>query len=245
MIRLGVNIDHVATLRQARYRGHAAASSPEPDPLMAARICMAAGAHSLTVHLREDQRHIQEDDVLRMAREFRDRLNLEMAATPAMVEFALRLKPSEVCLVPENRAEVTTEGGLDAAGQEKTLGPVVRKLREAGILVSLFIDPEARQVAASAALAAPVIELHTGRFADADTAGRKTELGRLVNAADQAHGLKLQVNAGHGLRLSNLPELLRVPHLHTLNIGHSLVAHALTVGLERSVRDFLGAISDR
>jgi len=245
MIRLGVNIDHVATLRQARYRGHAAASSPEPDPLMAARICMAAGAHSLTVHLREDQRHIQEDDVLRMAREFRDRLNLEMAATPAMVEFALRLKPSEVCLVPENRAEVTTEGGLDAAGQEKTLGPVVQKLREAGILVSLFIDPEARQVAASAALAAPVIELHTGRFADADTAGRKTELGRLVNAADQAHGLKLQVNAGHGLRLSNLPELLRVPHLHTLNIGHSLVAHALTVGLERSVRDFLGAISDR
>lgn len=245
MIRLGVNIDHVATLRQARYRGHAAASSPEPDPLMAARICMAAGAHSLTVHLREDQRHIQEDDVLRMAREFRDRLNLEMAATPAMVEFALRLKPSEVCLVPENRAEVTTEGGLDAAGQEKTLGPVVQKLREAGILVSLFIDPEARQVAASAALAAPVIELHTGRFADADTAGRKTELGRLVNAADQAHGLKLQVNAGHGLRLSNLPELLRVPHLHTLNIGHSLVAHALTVGLERSVRDFLEAISDR
>jgi len=245
MIRLGVNIDHVATLRQARYRGHAAASSPEPDPLMAARICMAAGAHSLTVHLREDQRHIQEDDVLRVAREFRDRLNLEMAATPAMVEFALRLKPSEVCLVPENRAEVTTEGGLDAAGQEKTLGPVVQKLREAGILVSLFIDPEARQVAASAALAAPVIELHTGRFADADTAGRKTELGRLVNAADQAHGLKLQVNAGHGLRLSNLPELLRVPHLHTLNIGHSLVAHALTVGLERSVRDFLGAISDR
>jgi len=245
MIRLGVNIDHVATLRQARYRGHAAASSPEPDPLMAARICMAAGAHSLTVHLREDQRHIQEDDVLRMAREFRDRLNLEMAATPAMVEFALRLKPSEVCLVPENRAEVTTEGGLDAAGQEKTLGPVVQKLREAGILVSLFIDPEARQVAASAALAAPVIELHTGRFADADTAGRKTELGRLVNAAAQAHGLKLQVNAGHGLRLSNLPELLRVPHLHTLNIGHSLVAHALTVGLERSVRDFLGAISDR
>ena len=245
MIRLGVNIDHVATLRQARYRGHSAASSPEPDPLMAARICMAAGAHSLTVHLREDQRHIQEDDVLRIAREFRDRLNLEMAATPAMVEFALRLKPSEVCLVPENRAEVTTEGGLDAAGQEKTLGPVVQKLREAGILVSLFIDPEARQVAASAALAAPVIELHTGRFADADTAGRKTELGRLVNAADQAHGLKLQVNAGHGLRLSNLPELLRVPHLHTLNIGHSLVAHALTVGLERSVRDFLGAISDR
>jgi pyridoxine 5-phosphate synthase len=168
-----------------------------------------------------------------------------MAATPAMVEFALKLKPSEVCLVPENRAEVTTEGGLDAAGQQKTLRPVVQKLREAGILVSLFIDPDAPQVAAAAALSAPVIELHTGRFADSDAAGRKTELVRLTKSAEQAHGLKLQVNAGHGLRLSNLPELLGVPHLHTLNIGHSLVGHALTVGLERSVRDFLEAISDR
>ena len=245
MIRLGVNIDHVATLRQARYRQHSAASAPEPDPLLAARICMAAGAHSLTVHLREDRRHIQDDDVLRIAREFRDKLNLEMAATPAMVEFALKLKPSEVCLVPENRAEVTTEGGLDVAGQEKALRPVVQKLREAGILVSLFIDPDSRQVAASAAVTAPVIELHTGRFADADTASRTTELGRLAKAAEQAHGLKLQVNAGHGLRLANLPELLRVPHLHTLNIGHSLVSHALTVGLERSVRDFLEAIAEK
>ena len=245
MIRLGVNIDHVATLRQARYRGHAAASAPEPDPLLAARICLAAGAHSLTVHLREDRRHIQDDDVHRVAREFRDKLNLEMAATPAMLDFALQLKPSEVCLVPENRAEVTTEGGLDAAGQEKGLRPVIQKLREAGILVSLFIDPDSRQVAASAALGAPVIELHTGRFADASPAERKAELGRLEKASTQAHGLKLQVNAGHGLRLSNLPELLRVPHLHTLNIGHSLVSHALTVGLERSVRDFLEAISDR
>ncbi|MEY5063127.1 MAG: Pyridoxine 5-phosphate synthase [Verrucomicrobiota bacterium] len=245
MIRLGVNIDHVATLRQARYRQHAAASAPEPDPLLAARICMAAGAHSLTVHLREDRRHIQDDDVLRIAREFRDRLNLEMAATPAMVDFALRLKPSEVCLVPENRAEVTTEGGLDAAGQAKPLGPVVQKLREAGILVSLFIDPDPRQVEASASLHAPVIELHTGKFADAAADARKTEFLRLEKAAQQAHGLKLQVNAGHGLRLSNLPELLRVPHWHTLNIGHSLVGHALTVGLERSVRDFLEAIAEK
>ena len=244
MIRLGVNIDHVATLRQARYRHHAAASAPEPDPLLAARICLAAGAHSLTVHLREDRRHIQDDDVLRIAREFRDKLNLEMAATPGMLEFALKLKPSEVCLVPENRAEVTTEGGLDAAGQEKTLRPVVQKLREAGILVSLFIDPDPRQVSASAALQAPVIELHTGKFADAAEATRPTELDRLTQASRQAHQLKLQVNAGHGLRLSNLPALLRVPHLHTLNIGHSLVSHALTVGLERSVRDFLEAIAE-
>jgi len=244
MIRLGVNIDHVATLRQARYRNHAAASAPEPDPLVAARICMAAGAHSLTVHLREDRRHIQDDDVLRIAREFRDRLNLEMAATPAMLEFALQLKPSEVCLVPENRAEVTTEGGLDAAGQEKSLRPVVQKLREAGILVSLFIDPDPKQVSASAALQAPVIELHTGKFADAAENARPAELDRLLQASRQAHQLKLQVNAGHGLRLSNLPTLLRVPHLHTLNIGHSLVGHALTVGLERSVRDFLEAIAE-
>jgi len=245
MIRLGVNIDHIATLRQARYRNHAAALAPEPDPLLAARLCLAAGAHSLTVHLREDRRHIQDDDVVRIGREFRDRLNLEMAATPAMVAFALKLKPSEVCLVPENRAEVTTEGGLDAAGQEKSLAPVVQKLREAGILVSLFIDPDPRQVAASAAVRAPVIELHTGRFADANPAGRNTELARLEKASQQAHQLGLQVNAGHGLRLSNLPELLHLPHLHTLNIGHSLVSHALTVGLERSVRDFLGAIADR
>jgi len=206
---------------------------------------MAAGAHSLTVHLREDRRHIQDDDVHRIAREFRDRLNLEMAATPAMVDFALRLRPSEVCLVPENRAEVTTEGGLDAAGQEKTLQPVVQKLREAGILVSLFIDPDARQVTASAALQAPVIELHTGKFADATQAMRPTELKRLLQASSQAHQLKLQVNAGHGLRLSNLPELLKVPNLHTLNIGHSLVSHALTVGFDRSVRDFLEAIAGK
>ena len=245
MIRLGVNIDHVATLRQARYRQPSAASAPEPDPLLAARICMAAGAHSLTVHLREDRRHIQDDDVLRIAREFRDRLNLETAATPAMVDFALRLKPSEVCLVPENRAEVTTEGGLNAAGQEKALQPVVQKLREAGILVSLFIDPDPRQVAAAGSLRVPVIELHTGKFADAGAGARQTEFLRLEKAAQLAHGLNLQVNAGHGLRLSNLPELLRVPHLHTLNIGHSLVSHALTVGLERSVRDFVEAIAEK
>ena len=168
-----------------------------------------------------------------------------MAATPAMVKFALQLKPSEVCLVPENRAEVTTEGGLDVAGNEKSLRPVVQKLREAGILVSLFIDPDAKQVAASAAVQAPVVELHTGKFADASPENRTKELGRLKEAALQAHGLGLQVNAGHGLRLGNLPELLRVPHLHTLNIGHSLVSHAITVGLEKSVQVFLEALADK
>ena len=242
MIRLGVNIDHVATLRQARYRGTPTAALPEPDPLTAARLCMEAGAHSLTVHLREDRRHIQDADVVKIADRYRAQLNLEMAATPAMVQVALNIRPAEVCLVPENRAEVTTEGGLDAVGQEKTLQPVVQKLRAAGIRVSLFIDPDPRQVAASASLLAPVIELHTGKFADAAEKDRASELLRLEKASRQAHDLKLQVNAGHGLRLANLPALLTVPHLHTLNIGHSLVSHALTVGLHQSVRDFLGAI---
>ena len=242
MIRLGVNIDHIATLRQARYRGVPTAAAPEPDPLMAAQICLEAGAHSITVHLREDRRHIQDGDVFKIAERYRDKLNLEMAATPAMVDFALRIRPAEVCLVPENRAEVTTEGGLDAHGKKSSLLPILQKLREEGILASLFIDPDPKQIEASASLQAPVVELHTGRFADAGIKDRPNELNRLVQAAKQAHQKQIQVNAGHGLRLSNLPSLLSVPHLHTLNIGHSLVSHALTVGLQQSVKDFLEAI---
>ena len=243
MIRLGVNIDHIATLRQARYRDPHPGVTPEPDPVTLARVCLEAGAHSLTVHLREDRRHIQDEDVLRLGREYREKLNLEMAASPAMVDFAFRLKPAEVCLVPENRAEVTTEGGLDAAGHLDALRPVVQKLKQAGILVSLFLDPELRQIEAAAALDAPVVELHTGRFADADPAQRPSALTKLREAAQKAHQSKIQVNAGHGLRLSNLPDLLHLPHLHTLNIGHSLVSHALKVGLAQSVRDFLQAIA--
>ena len=242
MIRLGVNIDHIATLRQARYRGSPTAAVPEPDPLSAAEICLGAGAHSLTVHLREDRRHIQDHDVLKIADRFRTKLNLEMAATPAMLDFALKIRPAEVCLVPENRAEVTTEGGLDAHGQKSSLLPILKKLQQAGILASLFIDPDPKQIEASASLQAPVIELHTGRFADAREKDRPNELKRLVQAAQEAHQKKIQVNAGHGLRLSNLPSLLSAPHLHTLNIGHSLVSHALTVGLKESVKDFLQAI---
>jgi len=242
VIRLGVNIDHIATLRQARYRGPATAATPEPDPFLAAQICLDAGAHSLTVHLREDRRHIQDEDVLKIADRYRDQLNLEMAATPAMLAIALKIRPAEVCLVPENRAEVTTEGGLDALGQKNQLQPILQKLREAGIQASLFIDPDPRQIEASAYLEAPVVELHTGRFADAGEKDRASELKRLVQAAQDAHQKKIQVNAGHGLRLSNLPPLLSVPHLHTLNIGHSLVCHALAVGLKESVRDFLQAI---
>jgi pyridoxine 5-phosphate synthase len=162
-----------------------------------------------------------------------------------MLQFALRLQPAEVCLVPENRAEVTTEGGLNAANQIQTLGPIIEKLTQAKIVTSLFLDPDPRQIDAAATLQAPVIELHTGRFADATPADRHTALDQLRSAAEQAHCLKIQVNAGHGLRISNLPDLLSVPHLHTLNIGHSLVSHAITVGLEHSVRDFLLAIKKK
>ena len=245
MIRLGVNIDHLATLRQARYRVPIPGVIPEPDPVSLARTCLSAGAHSITIHLREDRRHIQDDDALRLGRECREKLNLEMAATPAMLDFALRLQPAEVCLVPENRAEVTTEGGLNAANQIQTLRPIIQKLTQAKILTSLFLDPDPRQIDAAATLQAPVIELHTGRFADATPADRPATLDQLRSAAEQAHRLKIQVNAGHGLRLSNLPDLLSVPHLHTLNIGHSLVSHAITVGLKQSVLDFLLAIKKK
>ena len=245
MIRLGVNIDHLATLRQARYRVPIPGVVPEPDPLSLARTCLAAGAHSITVHLREDRRHIQDDDVLRLGQECREKLNLEMAATPAMLDFALRLRPAEVCFVPENRAEVTTEGGLDAVAKINSLRPMVQRLTQANILVSLFLDPDPRQIDAAATLQAPVIELHTGRFADADPTQRPSAFTKLREASQKAHQLKIQVNAGHGLRLSNLPDLLSLPHLHTLNIGHSLVAHAINVGLEQSVRDFLQAITKK
>ena len=245
MIRLGVNIDHLATLRQARYRVPIPGVVPEPDPVPAALLCLSAGAHSITVHLREDRRHIQDDDVLRLGQECRQKLNLEMAATPAMLDFALRLQPAEVCLVPENRAEVTTEGGLDAVAKINSLRPMIQKLNQANILVSLFLDPDPRQIDAAASLQAPVIELHTGRYADADPTQRPSAFTKLREAAVKAHQLKIRVNAGHGLRLSNLPDLLPLPHLHTLNIGHSLVTHALQVGLEQSVRDFLQTITKK
>jgi len=245
VIRLGVNIDHLATLRQARYRVPIPGVVPEPDPVSAALLCLSVGAHSITVHLREDRRHIQDDDVLQLGRECREKLNLEMAATPAMLDFALRLQPAEVCLVPENRAEVTTEGGLNAANQIHTLRPIIEKLNQAKILTSLFLDPDLHQIKAAASLQAPVVELHTGRFADSPPTQRPAAFAKLKAAAEEAHRLNIQVNAGHGLRLSNLSDLLPLPHLHTLNIGHSLVTHALQVGLSQSVHDFLQAITKK
>lgn len=236
MLKLGVNIDHVATLRQVRGARY-------PDPVEAARLCAAAGAHGLTVHLREDRRHIQDRDVLALKRERILPLNLEMANAPEIVRFALALRPEEVCLVPERRHELTTEGGLDAAGQRAALQATVTALREAGIVVSLFIAPDPEQIDAAAALGAPYIELHTGTYCEQEGAAAERETQRLIAGARRAHAAGLRVNAGHGINLSNLPGILRVPHLDTLNIGHSIVARAVMVGLPAAVREMLDGMS--
>ena len=241
MLKLGVNVDHVATLREARYRGRGAG---EPDPVAAAQLCEKAGAHGITAHLREDRRHIQDRDLWRLREVVRTRLNLEMTNTPEIVDIALRVKPDIVCLVPERRQEVTTEGGLDAAGQEGPLKELRQKLNDRGIEVSLFIGPDPRQVEAAARLGSQFIELHTGAYAEqfGEVTGREAELGRLVAAARQAHGLGLKVNAGHGLNYQNLGELWRVPHLVELNIGHSIISRAIETGLERAVTDMLALL---
>ena len=230
-MRLGVNVDHVATLRQAR-------GTPYPAPLAAALLCEKGGADGITIHLREDRRHIQDADVFALRRKLRVPLNLEMANSPEIVRIVLRARPAEACLVPERRQELTTEGGLDAAGQLRQLRPTVAKLTAAGIEVSLFIAPARRQLEAAVALGAPVVELHTGKYCDSVGAARRAELKRLVAAAELGHRLGLKVNAGHGLNYDNLPAFLRaVPHLDTLNIGHSIVARAVLVGLVRAVRE--------
>ena len=237
---LGVNVDHIATLRQARYRHDPASPLAEPDPVALARIAAKSGASGITVHLREDRRHIQDLDVRRLRKEIKGRtsLNLEMAVTPAMVAYALALRPDEVCLVPENRQEVTTEGGLDLTGQEKRVAAAVKQLSAAGIVVSLFIDPDTEQIEAAKRIGASCIELHTGAYANALTAKQaKAELARQKKAAELAHSLKLQVNAGHGLNYENItPFLKAVPHLHTLNIGHSIISRALETGLAEAVK---------
>jgi pyridoxine 5-phosphate synthase len=237
MPSLGLNIDHVATLRQARYRDWKRGLPPEPSVVEAAQIAAQAGADSITLHLREDRRHIQDADVRDVSRAIKIPLNLEMAATAAMVREALRYKPQEVCLVPENRAEVTTEGGLDVAGDVPRLRGVVQKLRAAKIVVSAFIDADLKQIDAAHRVGAPCIELHTGAYANATTPrARHAEIARHAHAAAHAHELGLQVNAGHGLHYANVREYLEeVPHLHTLNIGHAIVSRAIFVGLEQAV----------
>jgi pyridoxine 5-phosphate synthase len=242
MLKLGVNIDHVATVREARYRGRAMG---EPDPVAAALQCEAAGARGITAHLREDRRHIQDRDVWKLREVVRTRLNLEMANAPEIVEIALRLKPNIVCLVPERRQEVTTEGGLDVVGHLYSITETRRRMTDAGIEVSLFIAPDIAQVAAAAKTGAQFVELHTGQFAEhhADAMGREKELNRLIAAANEAHRLGLRVNAGHGLNYENLATLHRVPHLVELNIGHSIVSRAVFTGLTQAVKDMLAAMA--
>src|ERR1039457_6376402 len=243
MIKLGVNIDHVATLREARYRGR---EHGEPDPIAAALACEAAGAHGITAHLREDRRHIQDRDVWKLREVIKTRLNLEMANTPEIVGIAVKLKPDIVCLVPERRLEVTTEGGLDVAGNLQPLTETRKRMNDGGIEVSVFIAPDPAQIEAAARAGSQFIELHTGAFAEAfdQEPHRHAEVERLIAAARQAHALGLKVNAGHGLNYENLPLVHRVPHLVELNIGHSLISRAITVGLKAAVQEMLRLMQD-
>ncbi len=235
MLKLGVNIDHVATLRQLR-------GTPYPDLLEAARICRAAGAHGITVHLREDRRHIQDADVRALAAMPDIHLNLEMAMVPDILQVALEVRPAEVCLVPERREERTTEGGLDVVGAEGQVADYVAQLRSAGIRVALFVEPEPRQLEAAVRVGAPVVELHTGALSHAHGVAAERELQRLIHAARLAASLKLQVNAGHGIHRGNMPAILQIPHLDTLNIGHSIICDAVFMGLARAVRAMLDAM---
>lgn len=242
MLKLGVNIDHVATVREARYRGR---GWGEPDPVAAALLCEAAGAHGITAHLREDRRHMQDRDIWKLREVIQTRLNLEMANAQEIVEIAARLKPEIVCLVPERRLEVTTEGGLDVAGNLKALTETRKRMNDGGIEVSLFIAPDPAQIDAAARTGSQFIELHTGAFAEAlqaDGCG-EGELDRLIAGAKQAHQLGLRVNAGHGLNYQNLSLLSHVPHLVELNIGHSIVSRAVMVGLETAVKEMLALMA--
>lgn len=229
-LRLGVNIDHVATLRQVRRASY-------PDPLLAALVAEQAGADSITLHLREDRRHIQDHDVERMRASLQTRMNLEMAATDAMIEIARRVRPQDACLVPERREEVTTEGGLDVAGQVARLRECCTALREAGSRVSLFIDPEPRQLEAAFEAGAPVVELHTGAYADSSGERQAVELMRLVEAARFGSRIGLTVHAGHGLHYHNVQPVAAIAEIVELNIGHAIVARAVFDGLAAAVRE--------
>jgi pyridoxine 5-phosphate synthase len=228
-LRLGVNIDHVATIRNARGGDH-------PDPMRAVRVVEAAGGDGITVHLREDRRHIRDTDLDAIMREIRLPVNLEMAATDEMLEIALRHKPHAACIVPERREERTTEGGLDAAGQHNHLAPMVTRLSDAGIRVSLFIEPDARQIDAAIRLRAPVVEFHTGKYAHSEGAEREAELRRITDAVALAAKNGIESHAGHGLTFENVQPIAAIPQIAELNIGHYLIGEAIFIGLEESVR---------
>jgi len=244
-LRLGVNIDHVATLRQARYATMPESKNAEPDPILAASICERAGATGLVAHLRADRRHIQERDVERLRQSLMTKLNLEMGNTEQIIDIALRIVPDEVCLVPEKREEVTTEGGLDVIAQRKDLEPTIKRLQLAGIRVSLFIDPTLEQVDAAAELGVEMVELHTGKLANAFTEKiQKEELEQLRAAARAASESHLQVNAGHGINYKNIKLIHEIPSLTELNIGHSIISRAMWVGLETAVKEMLAAMKN-
>jgi pyridoxine 5-phosphate synthase len=240
MILLGVNIDHCATLRQARYRqaGTTVGGNVEPDPVTLALLCERAGADGITIHLREDRRHIQDRDVERLCEVAGTRVNLEMACTREMADLALRLKPHSVCLVPESREEVTTEGGLDVVKHRDKVARVTDAMNAAGIKTSLFIDAEEPQIEMSAKLRAPWVELHTGAYANAyHGPSRGSQFKRLCVGASHAHAAGLVVNAGHGINYVNITEVRTIPHLHELNIGHSIISRAVFTGIEEAVRE--------
>ncbi|MHA3096882.1 pyridoxine 5'-phosphate synthase [Acinetobacter brisouii] len=233
---LGVNIDHVATLRQAR-------GTQYPDPVKAALICEQAGAEGITLHLREDRRHIQDDDVRRMRPALKTRMNLELAVTDEMVAFAKEIQPHHVCFVPEKRQELTTEGGLDVVGNFEHVKAATQELTAIGCDVSLFIDADVAQIDAAVACGAPTIELHTGAYADAETPeAQQHELQRIIQGAEYAASKGLVVNAGHGLNLDNVAPIAKIPQIHELNIGHSIIADSVFVGLEQAVQQMKAAI---
>jgi len=237
MATLGVNIDHIATIRQARL-------STEPDPMAAAYICEMAGADAITVHLREDRRHIQDRDVRILKDTIKTRLNLEMAATDEMQKIALEIMPYSCTLVPEKRQELTTEGGLDVVSNFEKLKKFIAPLVEAGIIVSLFIDPKADQIEKSQQAGAQFIEFHTGKYAEAfNTSTEKYEFEKIKNSTELAHEIGLRINAGHGLNYNNVMPVAQIEHMEELNIGHSIISRAVMVGLDSAVRDMKSLIS--
>lgn len=236
-LKLGVNIDHVATLRQARGTSY-------PAPIDAAKICAKAGAVGITVHLREDRRHIQDADVYLLSKECPLPINLEMAIAEEIIQIALQVKPPEICLVPEKRQELTTEGGLDVIGNFDSFKNTVERLQNNGSEVSLFIEPDLKIIEASAKTGARVVELHTGSFCDATDPKEAEELlNKLITGAEYAHELGLKVNAGHGINLDTISDILKIPHLDTLNIGHSIIARSVFVGLENAVGEMIVAMN--
>lgn len=243
-MHLGVNIDHIATLRQARYARMPEAHNVEPSVLQAALEAERAGAHSITAHLREDRRHVQDADIYLLREHIQTMLNFEMGNAPEIVAIAVKVQPNFACLVPENRQEITTEGGLDVIGHADALRETTKRLQAVGTKVSYFIDPDPKQIELSAKLGADMVELHTGTYANTLDSAREHELERLVAAGVQAHGLGMQVNAGHGITTENLRGLFRIPHLAELNIGHHIIARAAFVGLRAAVKEMLDVMAE-